>query len=266
MSGLPSTPEARALTDDALASLHLAHGDATSAKDFLALADAIVLNPVNQLALPDRLGPPVAISPDRDGVGIDAENAPRVHEYLGEMARANAADPRLWVYLAFVTYRDYMEERWPLGAVGTWENRVIDRWLLPRVTRGSLIRHGIARLWWIAHLTHQPQASPGLAESDPHGYTREALRTEDRVLGIFDREVGAMPDVVKAVLDHVARGDGRDSEGHIRGLMKELTLMHGYRDIGVLDADEIRFVIEDASATADVDVGLPSHEQDVNGS
>ena len=78
---------------------------------------------------------------------MDIENGPKVHDYLGEMDRANAADPRLWTYLAFVTYRTYMEERWSLNGVSKWKNRVNSRWLLNRVTRGSIVRHGIARLW-----------------------------------------------------------------------------------------------------------------------
>ena len=60
-----------------------------------------------------------------------------MYEYLGVMDPANASDRRLWTYLAFATYRDYMEARWPLAEVRNWKNRAETRWLMPAPTAGG---------------------------------------------------------------------------------------------------------------------------------
>ena len=152
---LTAPKEARVLTLAALENINKALSDSEDANDFLARVDAIVSLEENRLLLPMSYGTPEEINGDTSKVGVDIENGPKVHDYLGEMDRANAADPRLWTYLAFVTYRTYMEERWSLNGVSKWKNRVNSRWLLNRVTRGSIVRHGIARLWWITHLTYE---------------------------------------------------------------------------------------------------------------
>ena len=240
--------EARALTESALLELFNALKSATSPEEFLANADAILASPGNHLPLPASRG-----VPDRLNVvgkrSVDIDNAPRVHEYLGEMDRANASDARLWTYLAFVTYREYMEKRWPLKGTGNWKNRVKDRWLLHNgsVTRGRLVRHGIARLWWVSHLTFAAAENAGIAKDDKYAYTKEVFKSEDRLNALFDREVGAFPAVIKAVLSHAASRGEAATDNHIRRIMQYLTLINGYRDMGMLDLSTVNDLVETAS-------------------
>src|SRR5699024_9041147 len=95
-------PEARCLTESALQSLFEALDSASDPADFLARADAILANPDNQLALPISLGVPdkLNVSGTREK---DIDNAPLVHQYLGERDRSNSTDARLWNYLALGT-------------------------------------------------------------------------------------------------------------------------------------------------------------------
>lgn len=236
---------AAALTESALRELDDALTSAGSPDDFLAQADAVVANPVNRLALPVDFGPPELIRPAK-GVGIDAENGPAVFEYVGALDPSNAADPRLWTYLAFGTYRAYMAERWPLDG-DNWRSRARNRWLLKGATRGRLVRHGIARLWWVTNLTYDGKCEYPLSQSygDQYAYARAVFRNEDRVLALFDREAGAMPNVVRAVLEHVQQDPMYASDDYVRVVMKELTLVLGFRDIGVLSVEAIRDLIEE---------------------
>ena len=226
--------EARALTESALFSLYEALKIATDPQDFLSRADAIITNPVHQLPLPVSLGIPDALNASGTKA-VDVNNALVVHQYIGEKDRANAADARLWTYLAFATFRGYMELRWPLDLSEAnpdkWKRRVIDRWMMHNrsVTRGRLIRHGIARLWWGAHLTYEPEAKP-----DPYVYTRELFKREDRLNAILDREVGALPNIRMAVLTYLTNAGADATETHLRRLMQYLTLIYGYRDLGAL--------------------------------
>lgn len=233
-----TAPRARAVTYNALSQLKAALDEAATPEDFLAEADAIISRRENLLEMPIDLGPPDPLGLGVSGAqGRDVDNAPVVYEYLGAMDPANASDRRLWTYLALATYRDYMERRWSLREVRNWKSRVESRWLMLTATRGKLVRHGIARLWWVAALTHDPKAEHPLsrASHDPYAYTRAVLRNEDRVNALFDREAGALPALVRRVLEHVDEDRSRGADKYIRDLMKEITLVYGYRDISALD-------------------------------
>lgn len=250
MTPSDTATDARALTESALVQIHEASHVSADPDDFLGRADAIVARPENQLLLPVPLGTPDTISPSQGSGGIDSDNAPRVHEFLGEMDRANAADPRLWSYLALVTYRSYMEARWPLDEVQDWRARARTRWLMAGVTRGKLVRHGIARLWWITHLTYDPEGRVPMTVDDPYALTRLVFANEDRVLALFDREVGAIPSVARAVLAHIATGDDHGKDKHVRELMKVVTLMYGYRDLGILADEDVEDLVAVAATAA----------------
>lgn len=232
-----AAPEARVLTESALTDLEVELADASDPKDFLSRAEAVVRDPSRSLALPTPLGPPDPLTPGPRGA-IDVDNAPLVHEYLGEMDRANAADPRLWTYLAFATYRDYMLDRWGFDDVTNWQSRVRSRWLLSTASRGTIDRHGIARLWWVSHLTWDP------GRDDPYELTRLVFSNEDRVLALFDRDIGAIPTVTRTVLAHVASSNDHGSGAHIRDLMRGLTLAHGYRDLGLLEEQDVQRLVD----------------------
>jgi hypothetical protein len=246
-------PEARALTETALLDIYNALESAANPEEFFSSVDAIITKSANQLPLPVSLGTPDPLKVEGTRA-VDVDNAPLVHQYLGEMDRANASDARLWSYLALATYRTYMEKRWPLvvssADADAWKRRVRDRWILHTgsVTRGRLVRHGIARLWWVCHLTIELNASEGIAKNDVYGYSREVFKSEDRLNAIFDREVGAYHTVMRVVLDHAAKLEKKATDKYLHKIMQYLTLVHGYRDIGILRFPEICNLVNKAAA------------------
>ena len=112
------------------------------------------------------------------------------------------------------------------------------------------MRHGIARLWWVAHLTYESHAVDGIAKDEPHAYTREVFKSEDRLNAIFDREVGAFQLVRKAVLDHAASLGTKATDKYFHRIMQYLTLVHGYRDVGALDVDGVKNLLDYAAKHA----------------
>lgn len=243
-----SMPEARALTESALLDIYNALETAANPEEFFSSVDAIISKSDNQLLLPVSLGTPDPLKVEGKRA-VDVDNAPLVHQYLGEMDRANASDARLWSYLALATYRQYMEKRWPLkessSDTDAWKRRVKDRWILHTgsVTRGRLVRHGIARLWWVSHLTYDPMAIEGIAKNVPYAYAREVFKSEDRLNAIFDREVGAYPNIMRTVLDHAADLGDKATGKYLHKIMQYLTLVHGYRDVGILDLSAARELV-----------------------
>lgn len=238
----------RALTYKALVELKSALDAAATPADFLSHADAIVNREENRLELPLDLGAREHLDTST-GSGRDVENAPLVYEYLGALDRANASDRRLWTYLAFSTYREYMENRWSLYELRSWKGRVQDRWLMGNPTRGRLVRHGISRLWWVSSLTYDPKKEHplALATNDPFAYTREAFKNEERITSLFDREAGALSTLIRGVLEHAAQGSGYGTDNHLRALMKEVTLVYGYRDIATLNPESTRSLIAESA-------------------
>lgn len=49
------------------------------------------------------------------------------------------------------------------------------------------------------------------------------------------------------MLEHAGAGGPRSTDGHLRALMKELTLVSGYRDLGALDADALAELVADSA-------------------
>lgn len=237
-------------TQNALAAIAGALAEANNPEEFLKMVDRIAADPTNTLTYPFSIDEPEPLqfrahSRAADGESFDSANAERVYEHLGAIERVQASDPRLWTHLAFVEYRDYMERRWPLEGEN-WKNRVKDRWFLQRSTRGVLIRHGIARLWWIAELTYDPHLEHPLAQADddPWAYTRFAFGSEDRILQIFDRQTGHLENINFAILGHMASHEDRQQDTFIRSLTKEILREYGIRDLGLLNAQQSQELVE----------------------
>lgn len=247
MSGPVELPWTAALTTSAFNAVRSALAAPGGVDEFLGRVDVILRRPGALHALGEDHGQPDPLDASARQGGIDVENSVSVHRYLGSIDRASAASAEFWTYTAFVTYRPYMEERWPLHGLkneDTWRNRVRDRWLLVSPSRGKLIRHGVARLWWVADLTVDMEQRHPLSTDNPYGYTHETFRNEDRIINIFDREVGAIPAVMRAVLERAAAGGRAAEDKPFRDLMRAITLIDGYREVSMLDERALPELVE----------------------
>jgi len=90
------------------------------------------------------------------GNTFDLENSIKLYENLSGMNETKASDARLWIYLTHVKFWNYMKVRWPLEDVKNIPGRISDRYHLRYLKLESLVRNGIARLWWFTHLTVDP--------------------------------------------------------------------------------------------------------------
>lgn len=215
--------------------------DAATPGDFLAQIDELAVDP-DQLLDRDPIDLEEPLSTKRP----DSVNAEILFEAVGQIDRVNAALPGLWTYMAFSTCRQYMTDRWPLDGVRNWKNRVKQRWILPTTpSRGRLIRHGIARLWWAAELTYDGSLAHTLskADDDPYAYTKWVFAVENRLLQLFDRSVGENPDVMWAVMDSMQHGDDSKSSDAIADVGRDVLLEMSTRQLGLLNPMELESVI-----------------------
>lgn len=174
-------------------------------------------------------------------LGHEADNAVQIYGDVGPRERVFASDPRLWSYLATVTHREYMSERWPLDG-SNLQSRVFERWLMPRQNARSLVRHGIARLWWIPHLTLDDDLSYPLSResADPFAYSRWILESENRRQYLFEGLIGRTPKLRWAAMVALAAApDNIAGKYGARELAKLLNLEAGYRNLQFLSEEEL---------------------------
>lgn len=184
--------------------------------------------------------------------GLEAENAIKVFEYVGDMKPVEASDYRLWTYLGCTAFFDYTSHRWALDDQ-SWRGTAETRWIMRTGSRTQLVRHAIARLWWAAKLTHDATMARPLAreDQDPYAYLRMALSKEDRFLALFDRDIGMVPELRFAILEHLGKDPAYLKEGYVRELMKEVVLVTGYRELAALDRPGLHSMLEEISTRLD---------------
>lgn len=215
---------------------------AATAKDFFAEVDEIASNPELLLPLPAPIEFPFQLNSEKAG---DSGSAITLLEAVGPLNPADAADPRLWSYLALVTLRSYMESRWPVEGEEKWQNKVKERWLLGKPSRRRLIRHGISRLWWVASLTHDAdlEYQASRESNDEFAYVKWAFENQNRIQSIFERQLGSNKRVRWALLEAMQKSKAKDQSKEIKRITKEMNLESGFRQLDVLDSDELEALI-----------------------
>jgi hypothetical protein len=195
--------------------------------------------------LPTRvdLSGTLSLEDPRDGDRKDLENAIRVHKALRSLTPLQARDPRLWTRLAHVDLWAYMRKRWPVERFGKdlgKATRFIEsRYFVAQSQSRALLRNGVARLWWTAHLSHEP------ARSKPYELTGVLLSTLDITQQILERNMGRAPNVLAGFLEFLQENrklllTGRDeNRDRIRKLAKYLNLCGGVSILDCLSRAEI---------------------------
>ncbi|MDA8190069.1 MAG: DUF6339 family protein [Gammaproteobacteria bacterium] len=191
----------------------------------------------------------------------EANNAIAFHKALAALTESQAADERLWVWLAHELYWDYMRLRWPIESARSKDPAayIFEHYFLSGNVR-NLVRHGLARLWWFAHTTHDSH------RADPYELTRVMLEYSDNRQSVMERAFSRNRQFVQTILERARywRAHGRDilaSREKFRGLCKEMNLYGGTLMLDCLLREDIFKLVDDfvtcavpASGTEVVDV------------
>ena len=177
----------------------------------------------------------------------DIENAQIVYSDLRRLTPIQAADERLWSYLSHVTYWQYMVARW-----GTTTQSVIeDRFFFKSKGIGTLVRNGIARLWWFGYLTYDQH------RNDPFELTRILLSNQDIQTGLLQRNLGKSRLVRAATLDYLNQrrpqieqaGQGKGGVGKVaQHLFRGLNLAGGVYLLDALEIPQLHGILDDSLA------------------
>jgi len=173
----------------------------------------------------------------------DYDNSIAIYKAFKSLNETKASDPRLWTYLTHINFWRYMRKRWPAekfqaedeNDVHSPEQRqikfILTRYFLQTSNRRHLLRNGIARLWWYAHLTYNERSE------SPFELTKILLSQQDIAQNLLERSLGSNKIILKNLLIYFKNYDGMNRE-QIREKIKLVNLASGVKDLQILNEDE----------------------------
>lgn len=188
----------------------------------------------------EPLGAAVAsIDDSLSGSAIDIALIEPLHRSTTGLSRAEAADMRMWHWIATRAFPDVVWRRWAGQAPTTPEDlpRALTDAMVGRFAGGSSLggvsRNTFARLWWLAeHLNSDYESA------------RYVLSRQDMFQAIFERMFGLHPPAVSACLSRF-----RDrSEGEVRAATKWLNYAARTTVLEVLTEQDIAAILDEALA------------------
>jgi len=194
-----------------------------------------------------EIADPLYLDFPENGDHKDTENAIRFHKVLRHLTPLQARDPRLWTRLAHVELWAYMRQRWNIERHIANRDRatryVEARYFVAQSQSRALLRHGIARLWWTAHLSHDPD------RENPYELTTVLLSTLDITQQIVERGMGRAANIVRGFLAFLLTNrellltGGDKNRARLRRLAKHLNMYGGVCVLDLLSQAEVADVL-----------------------
>jgi hypothetical protein len=194
-----------------------------------------------------ELAEPLSLELPVDGDHKDTENAIHFHRALRYLTPLQARDPRLWTRLAHVELWSYMRLRWDADKHMANRDRaarfVESRYFVAQSQSRALLRHGIARLWWTAQLSHDPD------RENPYELTTVLLSTLDITQQIVERGMGRANNIIRGFLafllanSELLLSGGDTNRARIRRLAKNLNMYGGVCVLDLLSQAEVTDVL-----------------------
>jgi len=173
----------------------------------------------------------------------DLDNSIRMHQSLPDLTPVQARDPRLWTYLAHVTFWDYMRNRWAVESIRKNEDPITyirTHFFVAQQASRALSRHGIARLWWHGYLTYDE------TRQNPYELTNVLLKTLDITQTVLERSLGRNRTVrlvfLAYLLDHkeLFLRSGDKARSAVRYLAKSLNLHGGACLLDAMNGNDLK--------------------------
>ena len=121
----------------------------------------------------------------------DLENVKRVHKHMSALSESQASDERIWAAYTLSVFQKYMEYRWKPDS----DVAMMNRYFFSYSPKRSLFRNGIARLWWIGHLTYDEK------RTNKFELTEYICKKQDNINLLLDINFGNNPAIVRSVIE-----------------------------------------------------------------
>jgi len=173
---------------------------------------------------------------EKMNVSNDYESAIALYEAYSNFTPIQAADERLWTYLAHVDLFSYMRKRWRKHIEGKIDNEIkyiLEHWFLQSSSQQSLMRHSLSGLWWAVYLSKDDN------RDDKYELTKILFRQLDfptRTLGTYN--LGRHREAVIGILQFIKDNDEifqSKFEKKTRYITKYLNLVGGTINLAYFD-------------------------------
>ena len=104
---------------------------------------------------------------------LDTINAINFYEQYKTLSTSIASNENFWTTLAHIKYYNYIHTRWNINR-DTKARNIEERFFFNSDSQKSRARHGLTRLWWIAHITYDEKN-----KEDPYYYTKLATKDQE---------------------------------------------------------------------------------------
>ena len=180
---------------------------------------------------------------ETDGLGkFDFDNAKIIYKAFEGLTPADANDERLWVRLTHDHCHKYMVKRW-MGGKEKSEKTIEERFFYKGRAQSARVRNGIARLWWIAHLTLQPHETD---EEKKWMFTKAICESQDFITSILERTMGTYPNVRIGVLEYYIENKaafGSSKSKKIQQILRDLNNYGGVNLLPLMSKNEVKDII-----------------------
>lgn len=157
----------------------------------------------------------------------DIENIKIIHGELKHFSPRILVDERIWTYLSHKTFYSYMYKRWDPAKAD-----IKTRYFLQGTSSRALARNGIARLWFLGHLTYD--------ESHPNPYevTEMMMQRQDVMVSVIERPSTSMNkiflnSIIRLIFnENLSRSDYDD-------LMKKINRISGIKRLDSFNQKEM---------------------------
>jgi hypothetical protein len=180
---------------------------------------------------------------DEQGI-YDFENAKTIYEMFNPpLTPFEANDERLWVRLTHDQGHKYMVKRW-MNKKEKGQKVIQERFFFTGRSQSARIRNGISRLWWLAHLTLQPDEA---IEENKWKYTKVVCESQDLITSLFERSIGSYENVRWGVLEFYLENEAHfenERSLKIKKMMRDLNNYGGVTLISLLTKDEVKTILD----------------------
>ncbi len=190
--------------------------------------------------------------------GNDFENVKILYPALKCLTPQQAMDQRLWAHLTHIEYWNYMQVRWgkdganddahetPDATEESFQKKIRqikDRYFLSAEGNSrSLIRNGIARLWWFGYLTDNPNIQT------PFALTKTLLEYQDTQAALLERTFGKNRQVLwiclEVLADHMPEIREKGGRLIIQSLGKYINRLGGTYFLDTMDKATLKNKID----------------------
>ena len=179
----------------------------------------------------------VLLKPEEDSDYLN-KNSIAIYEYI-ELKPHQASDPRLWSYLALITFRDYMDSIRKIDQAKNVSQYIISHYLCAGASVKDMLLNDISLLWWTTHLTVSDNV-------DKYILTREAHSNQDYTRHLLPGVQGRNTNLRHAVLEYVVDNPELFKSAKmdkVRLIMRNLNLFAGTTLLPFCSKEDIKLKI-----------------------